>query len=122
MHSTQGGRVTVGGLGLILGVLLVVIMAAVPPKGTADPIGRQTSGRTAYDDMGRAARGSREFPTTGTSILTRVGEEDGVSGPGTGSGGAYIQGLGTVSHASIDNNFARLMDQARTASDTRTGS
>ena len=114
MQKTWMRRATVGGLGLALGLLLVVIMAAAPPKGTADPIERQTTELTAYDDMGRAARGSREFPTPGTQTLT--------FGPSTDSGGVYIKGLGTVSHASIDNYFGRVMDQVRTASDARTGS
>ena len=57
----------VGGLGLALGVLLVVIIAAAPPRSDAETIERRTTEQTAYDDMGRAERGSREFPASGTS-------------------------------------------------------
>jgi len=37
------------------------------------------------------------------------------SRPAPPSGGVYIKGLGTVSHASIDDNFDRLMERAHTA-------
>jgi hypothetical protein len=78
MHNSWRRRATVGGLGLALGLLLVVIIAVAPPKGTADSIERQTIERTAYDDVGapRAARGihptpgTPEFPTPGTPKLT----------------------------------------------------
>jgi hypothetical protein len=113
MQKTWRRRATVGSLVLAHGLLLAVI-AAAPPKGTAGSIERLTSEEAAYDDMERAERGSREFPTPGTSTPPPVGEGDADFGPGTESGGAHIEGLGTVSHANIDNNWARLEDPRRT--------
>ena len=66
MHTSWRRRTIVGGLGLALGLLLVVI-AAAPPRSDAETIERRTAERTAYDDMGRAERGSREFPTPGST-------------------------------------------------------
>ena len=110
MEGTWKRRSTAGGIGLALGLVLVAIIAAAPPKETTSRVERRTAEPSAYNDMGRAARGSREFPTPGTHAPT-CGE--GVScrfPPSTDSGGLYVEGLGTVSHANLDNNFARLTD------------
>src|SRR5262245_63638901 len=86
-------------LGLALGLGVAAPTMGAPPKGSTGLVER----RRAADMMGRAERGSREFPTPGMPFPNLVSQ-----GVGTASGGAYIQGLGTVSHASIDNNWARL--------------
>lgn len=114
MRDNWKRRLSIVGIGLTLGLFLIVATAAGPSKGTADPVERETTEQTAYDDIGRAARGSREFPALGTPQPTRAGQGGDDFIHGTASGGAYIPGLGTVSHASIDNNWARLEDQART--------
>ena len=122
MRETWKRRVSIAGIGLTLGLVLVVATAAGPSNGTTGPTERETTEQRAYDDMGRSARGSREFPSLGTPAPTRAGQGGDGFVRGTASGGAYIPGLGTVSHASIDNNWARLRDQARTWSDAGTGS
>ena len=104
---------TVAAIALSLGLVLMVVTAAAPPKLTTSALEREGQQAT-QGSFGRAERGSREFPTRGTSGVT--------FGPSTASGGAYIECLGTVSHASIDNNFARLMDEARKRCGTNTGS
>jgi hypothetical protein len=63
MRETWKRRVSIACIGLTLGLVLVVATAAGPFKGTADPIERETTEQSAYDDMGRSARGSRQFPT-----------------------------------------------------------
>lgn len=103
MQETWRQRATVGSLGLALGLSVLVPIATARARGPADSVERQTIEQTAYDDMGRAARGSREFPTP---TLTLVGQGDDGFGASTASGGAYFPGLGTVSHASIDNTWA----------------
>ncbi|HEY3212681.1 MAG TPA: hypothetical protein VGL16_05685 [Actinomycetota bacterium] len=99
---------------LLLRLILVVLIAATLPKGTAGLVERQVTERTTYGPSGRAERGSTEFPTPGTPTL--------IPGPATSSGGMYIKGLGTVSHASTDNNFVRLIEQAHTGGGARRGS
>jgi hypothetical protein len=63
MRQTWKRRVSIVGIGLTLGLVLVVATAAGPSNGTADPIERQTTEQRAYGNVGRSARGSREFPT-----------------------------------------------------------
>lgn len=113
MRETWKRRVSIVSIGLTLGVFLIVAIAAGPSKGTAGSIERETTEQTAYDDMGRAARGSTEFPALRTPQPTRAGQGGDEFIHGTASGGANVPGLGTVSHASIDNNWADLEDQAR---------
>jgi hypothetical protein len=103
---------SVAAIALSLGLVLMVVTAAAAKQTSV--AGRQTAPSTARGAFGRAERGSREFPTPDTSTLHFASSTD--------SGGAYIEGLGTVSHASIDNNFVGLMDQARAQSGPRTGS
>ena len=123
MRKTWRRRATAGAVGLALGLILVVPIAAAPLSTGKPEVGeRQTAERSACYDMGRAERGSREFPTPGTPMSTSLGQGDNTLGPGTESGGAYVPGFGTVSHASIDNNFDRLTDQARTSTGTGDGS
>jgi hypothetical protein len=96
--------VTVAAIALSLGLVLMAITAAAPPKATMGNLEQQAE--QTQGSFGRAERGSREFPTPDTPTLT--------FGPSTDSGGlSSFECLGTVSHASIDNNFTRLMEQAR---------
>ena len=111
MRGKWTRRTMAAAIALSLGFMLLVMTAAAPPKPTTDVLERQA--QQTQDSFARAQRGSRESPTRGTSGLT--------FGPSTASGGAYIECLGTVSHASIDNNFARLMDEARKRCGTSTG-
>jgi hypothetical protein len=99
-------RATVGGVGLALGLFFVVIIVVAPPRGVADPVARTSNQQVADHDVGRAERLWGESPTQGTPASNFVP---------TASGGVWIEGLGTVSHASVDNHFDRLMKQARTS-------
>ena len=63
MRETWKRRVSIAGIGLTLGLVLVVATAAGPSDRTAGPIERETTEQRAYNDVGRSARGSREFPT-----------------------------------------------------------
>ena len=112
MPKTWRRRATVGAVGLALGLILVApIAGGLSSTGGSEVGERQTAEGSAYDDMERAERGSREFPKPGTATPTSVGQGEDGSIHGTASGGAYIPGLGTVSHASMDNDFDRLMEQ-----------
>jgi len=51
MRETWKRQVSIAGIGLTLGLVLVLATAAIPSNGTADPIERETSEQRAYDDM-----------------------------------------------------------------------
>jgi hypothetical protein len=70
MQETWRQRATVGIFGLALGLSVLLPIATARSTGPADSVERQTIEQTAYDDMGRAQRGSKEFPTPGTPKLT----------------------------------------------------
>lgn len=102
MDANKGEWGRVAGLCLIL-ILLLAVPAAASSLRSLTGEGER---RPEIDVSGRVAQGSQEFPTP----MLREQE----AGPATDSGGLLaFECLGTVSRASIDNNFARLMQQAR---------
>jgi hypothetical protein len=70
MQRTWRRRATLGGLGLAVGLILFVPIAAAPSTEAVDVVERKTTQSTTSSAMGRAARGSTEFPTRGTPKLT----------------------------------------------------
>jgi hypothetical protein len=86
MGITWRRRATMGGLAVVTCLVPLVPSAAAPQ-------------RTAKQDE------STGSPTQGIHTL--------IFQQGTGSGGAIFRGLGTVSHASIDNRFASVLEGYR---------
>jgi hypothetical protein len=101
MDVTRGQRGRVLGLALTL-----MLLIALPAAASSLRSGRgDVAGRTVLEVMGRAERSSREFPTPGPPGLQHA--------PSTASGGLSVfECLGTVSHASIDNNFTAVFERA----------
>ena len=96
-------RASVAAIGLTLALALVVVTAAAEKQTSIAE--RATTPSAAEGTFERAERGSREFPTPDAPTLD--------VGPSTDSGGVCIKGLGTVSHALIDNYFDRVQVRMR---------
>jgi hypothetical protein len=96
-------RASVAAIGLTLALVLMVVTAAAEKQTSVAE--RPTTPSAAEGTFGRAERGSREFPTPDAPTLD--------VGPSTDSGGVYIKGVGTVSHALIDDYFDRVQARMR---------
>lgn len=106
--STGKRRASVAAIALALGLVVMAVTASAPPDRTAGVHERQARRETQHS-LELTERSSPGFPPTGPRDINFSTE-----GFSTESGGLSVfECLGTVSHASIDNNFARLMDEAK---------
>jgi hypothetical protein len=114
LRGTWKLRASVAGAGLALVAFAIVPTVAPLSKQAGDVAGRQ-------ETLVNATHESGSWSATPTGL--GEGDDRLRFGPSSDSGGLSLFGcLGTVSHASIDNNFARLMEQARERCGTGSGS
>jgi hypothetical protein len=105
MRGTWRRRATAAGVGLALGLFAIVPTIAAPSKEAGDVDGRQQTHLIGANEGGSQ-------PTTPSGL--GEGDDDLRLDPSSDSRGkSILECLGTVSHASIDNNFIRLKEQAR---------
>ena len=98
------------GAGLVL--ILALLSAAAPRSDQGGLVERQTPGRVTTQE---SEDGFEHGPIRSSKhTRARLGDDQHDSFVrSTDGGGAVFECLRTVSWASIDNNFARLMDEAR---------
>jgi hypothetical protein len=99
MQATWETRAFLAGLGVAIGVVFVLSSATSPSRGALE-LESQTRRQRDRPQMGLSQQDPHGLPNQGTHTVIFVRSTDG--------GGAVFKGLGTVSHASIDNNFVQL--------------